>query len=123
MRIPKELKIGAHMFTVELTSKEDMGNPSPSEMERGIAIGKHWTYFGDMHPGELKIRINKDVEPSMMKETLLHEVLHAVVELTGVRNGFKLGREEHIVQAMAHLLTEVFLENPKFAKMFTNTKK
>lgn len=123
MKIPKKLKIGAHTFTVELTNKKYMGGPTPSEMERGIAIGKHWTYFGDMHPGDLKIRINKNVKPSMVQETLMHEVMHAVVELTGVRNDFKLGREEHIVQAVGHLLTEVFLENPQFAKVFMNKNK
>jgi len=117
-KIPHEVKIGAHTFTINVLPEAEMGAPCKGELESSLKNGKHWKYFGDMCIGSLLIRLNSNIKPSMLKETLLHEIMHAVVELTGCREHFKLGREETIVQATSHLLSEVLTENQQLTKLF-----
>ena len=118
MRFGKSLEVGAHVFEVRQVSGEEMGVSTEAEAEANAERGTHFTYYGDMDPGQLLLRVNKDVKDSCQLETLMHEIDHAVVEYSGVRGLFKSGREEEIVQAMAHLRTQVFQRNLWVPRLF-----
>lgn len=82
------------------------------------SVGKHFTYYGDCTVADRLIRINADLEDSILAETVLHEIGHALVELTGVRGLFKARQEETIVQALMHALTAVLQDNPSLLRLF-----
>ena len=56
----------------------------------------------------------------MTAETEMHEVIHALLELTGARGLIKHGREEELTQALGHGLTQVLRDNPGFRRLFNN---
>jgi len=104
-----KLKIGAHIFTCETRPKPY--KRSKRALEQGELTGRHPTMYGYMSPDDLLIVINEQVAPSFQLETLLHEILHALIEIDGTRESFKRGTEERIVQALGHGLTQVLLDN------------
>lgn len=80
MEIPNELKIGGHTYTIIKAPSLD---------------------HGGFEPHELKIYIRPDL-PSLMEETLLHEILHAVRHLTGTEHEDEKEDERQVnIQALA----------------------
>jgi len=71
-----------------------------------------------MSYSDLEIMLNRKQKDSVTAETIMHEVLHAIVEMTGVRRHLKKGREEAVVQSMAAVLTQVLRDNPAFKRLF-----
>lgn len=61
MKIPKQLKIGGHLYKIELVDPEDLG-----------------TDCGQQNRARNTIRIRNDLPESQLEETLIHEVLHAI---------------------------------------------
>lgn len=59
------------------------------------------------------ILLDPDQGPDSMAETLLHEVLHAVVVLVGLSNEWKESREERVVRRLAPALLDLIRRNPK----------
>lgn len=92
--LPKEIEIGAHTFrvvAVEPYINDDLGRCD------------HDT---------LTIFIKQDMPLSLMWETLLHEVLHAVRHINGT-DLTDNEAEERTVQADAHLLFLTLKNNPQ----------
>lgn len=116
--LPGHVKIGAHTYVLKYLPPEEMDPLTPSSFALNAEIGRHYVHYGSMYPGELLIEINKEIAPSMMAETIIHEILHAIVELAGLSRQLKLGREETIVQAIGHMLTQVLRDNPKVRRLF-----
>ena len=84
MKIPKKLKIGGHIYKVELVDMDDIDSANGEQ---------------DRHRN--RIRICKTDPQSQQEETLLHEIIHAV-------NG---GLKEEIVDSLAVSLYQVFKDN------------
>ena len=118
MRCPKKIRIGAHTFAVKRCKENKMDRPSDRELRYERSTGRHFAHYGDCSVSRLLIRLNEDIDKQTWPETLLHEVLHAICELTGATNSFKPGREEQIVQDFGHALTQVLRDNPTLTKMF-----
>ena len=96
-----------------------MDPPSPASSELNAIIGRHYNHYGSYYPGEQLIEVNAALKDSMIAETVIHEVLHVIWELTGLKGLTKRGREEDMVQAIGHLLTQVLRENPGLRRLFT----
>lgn len=62
MKIPKTIKVGAHIFTVELTK--------PKDTERNR------TNWGKTMLEEKRILIDRELPESQLEETFLHEIMH-----------------------------------------------
>jgi len=59
-----------------------------------------------------KIRIKEDMDKREQMNTLLHELLHAIVYVYGLKKDFKTDEEEEkIVNLLANGLTEVLVRN------------
>lgn len=67
---------------------------------------------GQHVPNKCLIQIAPGLMPTHEANTLLHEVLHAVLHAAGV--GLLLEEEEKIVLAMANGLCQVMKDNPDF---------
>lgn len=104
-----------------------MTSPKKLELPKTISIGYqdikilksdfldgYGVYLGDR--GE--IRILDDLEGIEVLNTVLHECLHALFDLYGIRPAIKEDRgvEESIVSALGNGLTEIFKRNPNLVK-------
>jgi len=103
-RLPKQIKIGAHMTSVRRVKQLQHGDQP---------------LYGDCNLGRLEICVSEDQPPSIEAETLLHEIFHAIFELNGLTNLLRReDDEEQFVQSMAHSVTQVLLDNLSLRRMF-----
>jgi hypothetical protein len=97
--MPKTVKVGAHVYTVLRKSKAQLtGN------------------VGECDFDGLQILVRERLKKSVAKETLLHELLHAVVYPS--LNG-KTATDEDFVTSMAPVLLQVIQENPELLEYLT----
>lgn len=94
MKIPKKVKIGAHIYKIDFDS--DPTNDDDS-------------CFGCVSNRKLKIGIDSTVSLTQQEETFFHEVLHAIVYLNGISEG--KDDDEKKVQAIAHSFYLFLKEN------------
>lgn len=72
MTIPKQLKIGGHIYTIKFVDAEDIDNAC-----------------GEQNPTRNIIKIREDLPQSQIEETLIHEILHAMnTDLSATIVGF-----------------------------------
>lgn len=92
MRPPKTLRVAGYVIPVEVVNDPD---------------------FTDAYHGEYGtlprtvIRLSAENEPTRQRETLLHELLHAISD------AFELEMSERQVAAMSRGLYGVLVDNPK----------
>jgi len=96
-KYPKKIKIGPYNYVVELF-------PDATTTDHGACVYNHQTIF---------LSANQQAERA--GDTLLHEVFHAIWDVTGFDVMPDL-HEESIVRGMATMLSSVLRENPQFAK-------
>lgn len=94
MKMPRYVTVGPHIYTVHETFKK-------FEVEDRL---------GECSPTKLEIRIKPNLAESQKRETLWHEVKHAVNELAGLSDGAK---EESFVKRGAPLELDVLRRNPE----------
>lgn len=94
MKIPKKVKIGGFTYNVEQTEH--------------IALGINWN--GEIIYNELKINIRPGNE-ARMKQTLLHELIHAIYEYLGYPE-----HDERRVDELAGALYALIVDNPEMFK-------
>lgn len=97
-KTPKRIKVGYSTFKL-------------------IPRSHHWGVrnkaFGTCHPEEGKICFDSTLKKAEVVNTIIHEMLHAVVYMFDIN--FKSTREEErVVRKMANGLQLVFSENPQF---------
>lgn len=91
MEIPKSVKIGAHIFEVIQRDDLESGN------------------LGSSSVSKLKIFIDETAPESLQIETLFHEILHVIYDLSGIKK--EEAEEEKEVQAIAGYLFQVLQDN------------
>ena len=118
--IPRSLKICGHRYTIKVLPRAEMDSPTPTSKKENEDIGRRWTHYGSAYldPGKQEIYVLDSLKLPMAAETTLHEALHVLVELKGVRSLFKRGQEEAIVQALGNGLTDLLRGNKKLRLMF-----
>jgi hypothetical protein len=70
--------------------------------------------YGDTDTNTLRIRVRPDLPLDLVRETLLHEVLHAVYRTAGVDS--TIMREEQIVCAISPHLMDALRRSPGLAE-------
>jgi len=69
-----------------------------------------------------EIRIREGTEGRELLNTILHEVLHSIVYVYGMKKDFKDDDdEEKIINGLANGLTEAMLRNPSIVKIVNKT--
>lgn len=62
-------------------------------------------HFGQIDYLNAKILINKDATPEIKKETLCHEIIHAIFANIGKQ---ELSMDEELVQALGNAINQTF---------------
>ena len=99
-KLPTKVYVLGHEYTVEEMSEQ---------------LFKEREAYGDCCNDQKKIRIYCGVAESVIRDTLLHEVLHAVWHLTHIQNH---DEEEKVVSRVATSMIG-FLDDPRNAKIIT----
>lgn len=90
--------------------------PMPADHARATG------HLGEYRSREGTILVHTHQTPVEMADTVIHELLHAIIDerdLTDVLGD----REEAVVRAVAHGLTALFRDNPDFTKAWLTTLK
>lgn len=98
---PKSVDVGPYPHRVSHKTK-----PIAKEVER---TGKDLYGFYDEQT--LTIHVHPETAPSLQRETLLHELLHAVIAVSGV----KVKNEERVIRALSPVLLDTLRRNPELA--------
>ncbi len=100
MKIPNKLKVGSHVYKVELRKSKD------GEKGRG-----NW---GKTFLEEKKVLIDMDMPDSLNEETLLHEIIHIAMDQSCLNldldHEVKLS-EEQVVTRLTTPLYDILKEN------------
>jgi Zn-dependent peptidase ImmA (M78 family) len=83
-KLPKSLLISGHKFIVECSELEEM--------------------YGDCDVQQRKIRINSSKSSEKQWETLFHEVIHAILGISGHSELLKEDGEEALTRLLEHQL-------------------
>lgn len=75
--------------------------------------------LGLSHGDLARVAVRSDLTWQIKAETLLHEVLHQCLHVSGVAHDVENDLEERIVRAMAKVLIGVIHDNPEFVKILT----
>lgn len=98
MRLPDVIEIGPHAFKVV-----EWDALTASEQEK----------FGEFCPQKLEIRVKAVGPQSLIVETMLHEIGHAIWFTLGLEDG---DSQERVVRAMGAGWAQVWLRNPDFSR-------
>ena len=99
-KLPNKVYVLGHEYIIEEMSEK---------------LFKEREAYGDCCNDQKKIRIYCGVAESVIRDTLLHEVLHAVWHLTHIQNH---DVEEKVVSRVATSMIG-FLDDPRNAKIIT----
>lgn len=99
MSCPKKLTIGPFRYAVMVPSFLPDADGATNYSQRVIAV-------------------NGSLSEQSQRETLLHEVLHAVIDQTGFRN-LEKEEEEKLVASLSPPLLSVLRSNPTFVSFLT----
>jgi len=100
---PKKIKVGAVDYTVHLLEPKDVA-------QYGVCLYEHQ-----------RIYLSRNMLHQQASDTLLHEVMHAIWNESGLDHLPDLN-EETVIRTMATWLRTVIVDNPDFAKFVLNAK-
>ena len=104
-RIPERLQVGPYRYDIEVSTE----TIDAEAVESGM--GLPGTYAGRHLPSRGKVLLAEIDSPDYLAETLLHEVLHAVIFSCGLRD---LGDdEERVVATMTPTLLDTLRRQPE----------
>ena len=78
------------------------------EVEEVEQIDKYERLLGQIDYDEQKIKIDKNISEDMKKETLMHEILHGILEKLGYK---EINEDEQKVHSIASTMYFVLKEN------------
>ncbi len=104
----KKLKVGPNLYTVRRVAAIENDSCNPDGQ---------WSF--DTKVGGL-LQIKNDIENDVVEaEVVTHEVLHALFYHFNIEQD----NEEHLVQTLAHGLTMVMKDNPRYLAYLTEKLK
>ena len=102
--LPKGIRIGPFAYKV-VSKRAELNQRRVDYAERDLV--------GQCDHRELTIAVDSALAPAVQRETLLHEVMHAIYALVGAE-GQKLTEEETILRIVPSLL-DTLQRNPELA--------
>ena len=108
MSAPDSVRVGPHLLTIEYsTAKVDAENVRSN---RGILA------YTEIGGGRIIVCGPDYLSPSMMREVVIHECLHVIMDVAGVAYGMGKGQtaytEEGLLQALDTALLALIRDNP-----------
>lgn len=109
MKPPRKIHVGPHTYRVVV----DTAAMNAESVDAGEAL------VGRCCRRSQTIYVEPDQHPSQRRDTLLHEVLHAVASVTALESEWGDEREEEIVLRMTPALLDVLRRNPRLVAYLT----
>jgi hypothetical protein len=99
---PASVRVGPYRYKVVVSAEriKELEKESNSEL------------YGITTHGHLEIALQPDVADLILRETLLHEVLHAVLYNTGLSDRMSDKAEEHLIRGLSPALFALLRDNP-----------
>ena len=94
--IPKSVQVGPFRFRIET---DDVAKITLTDAH------------GETDIERLVIRLHPDRNPMIIRETLLHETLHACASVAGLDHELGAELEEKVVRRLATILLDVMIRN------------
>lgn len=110
-KMPKEVVVGPYHYQVK-NDKASMDS-ARVRFESLEAIG-----FTSTH--EQCIYVDPELNEDMRAEVLLHEILHAICEATGIGTTFEEKEEEQFVATVSPLLLDTLRRNEEISEYLLN---
>lgn len=101
MKLPKSVKVGPAVYSVSADEKELL---AACREERSDLLGR-------TEHRQTRILLRPDQSPSCMRDTLLHECLHAVFEMTGIATEVGPDDEEKFVRRLTPAILDMLRSN------------
>ena len=111
MSTPTSVRVGPYTYTIKVDAEriKELEKESDTDL------------FGMTTHGHLEIVLQPDVADTVLRETMLHEVLHAVLFNTGLSDRMTDKAEEHLVRALSPALFALLRENPDLVRYLTGS--
>lgn len=111
MNTPTHVRVGPYTYTVKVDAEriKELEKESDTDL------------YGITTHGHLEIVLQPDVADMVLRETLLHEILHAVLFNTGLSDRMTDKAEEHMVRALSPALFSLLRENPDLVRYLTGS--
>jgi hypothetical protein len=104
-----KLKIGPHTYTVYFDKNMiNQVNTDAGEAHYGVTDIKH-----------LKITIDPSQAHTQLQDTLLHEILHAIFDITAAQEDIDHKTEEKLIRRIAPILLQTIQQNPHLINKLT----
>ena len=112
MSVPVNVVVGPYTYTVSVSGERicELEKESKDEL------------YGVTVHGSLEIVLQPNVADMVMRETLMHEVLHTVLYNTGLSDRMTEKTEEHLVRALSPALFMLLRNNPVFVQYVTGNE-
>lgn len=100
--LPTFIDIGPFRYTITI---DELTRQRAQETDRSKVLGQ-------TDHDKLEMILDASQPASLLRETLLHETLHLVTEMSGLRYDSGSDKDERLVRRMSPLLLEVLRRNP-----------
>ena len=112
-RLPKSVKIGGHTWRILQAPFTSAKYKSQYKKTKCKNKGSTEIFmFGLSTWGDTTIRINKALPYQAKVETLIHEIMHIILEELGNPGKLSKTDEEKVVQGTSFMLYTLFVDNP-----------
>lgn len=89
---------------------------------RRVAWEERTTLLGHTDRRAQLIYLDADAHPQVLVETLMHELLHVLTDVTGLADEWDADTEETIVNRLAPALTRTLVDNPQLLEVLTDAE-
>lgn len=110
---PDHVDVGPFRYTI---IRNELARLRAQEAAQTILLGQ-------TDHDKLTIIFDEKMHANLARETLMHELLHVVNQVTGLRFKWGNAKEERIVQRLSPILLELLQRNPDVVKYLTATGK
>lgn len=100
MAVPTKLKIADRVYDIEMW-----------EHKKALASNN----YGEHSSYEMVIRVDESLDCTQMRNTMLHEILHAIWDTYVIKDG---DDEERMVTTLANAITATMVDNKELRDWF-----
>ncbi len=111
MKAPDNIKVGYRVYDV--TIDKDAINACAANNAAGFG------HYGECNHEQLVITVDPDQADLMIRETILHEILHACCSITGIADELGDKLEESVVMRLSPVIMGFLEDNPKTVAYLT----
>ncbi len=99
---PRSVTIGPYKYGIKLV--KELGEPEELD--------------GVTDTAGSRLLIKKDLSPSRMRETVMHEILHAIWDVTNLPKAY----EEKVIMRLSPILLDTLQRNPEVTSWFRRSE-